>query len=702
MSQTVMAGTNVTFEVTATGSAPLTYYWYKDSSYLGETGSSLTLTNVQWDDAGDYLVYVVDPNYWYTASDPAVLVVLQAPAIVSQPQSQTVLAGSNPTFSVVAHGGPTPAYQWQFNGGDIPGATQTNLTLQNVQATNAGTYNVTLSNYLGAVVSDSATLAVDDTQPILNGDLANRVAIGGTSVILSPSIYGTEPLAYQWRMNGAPLSGATNASLIFPTVQATNAGRYSLAVTNVLGSLTTRTATLTVEQYPAPSSTIVAWGDNTYCQTVLPVGETNVVALTAGTYQTVFLRADGTMGDFGSPINTPATYQGLPRVAAVETKAEYVLALGTNGTPFSFGLTFLSGASDVPTNVVNVVQTAISTPRLALLEDGALTGWIDASCGVVSQHDPGHILTALTNLSNVTAIAMSADYGVADQGSRCLALLSNHTVAVIGTSQAGDSTVVPNLRNVAAISAGTLFSLALKTDGTVVAWGDNTYGETNVPPGLSNVMSIAAGELHSLALTSNGMVVAWGDNTYGQCTVPASLSNVTFITAGCRHSAALTKQPGVSIPPTNSSVFAGACATFAVVATGYGPLNCQWLCNGTNLPGATAPTLVLSNVPLSAAGTYECLLSNSFGACLSPPATLTVQRTTPYFDLPPAGSLLTNGGCLLCMGGLSGHGAVILYASTNLQQWLPILTNPPTLGALQYFDSTISNANMRFYRFVEQ
>jgi hypothetical protein len=381
--------------------------------------------------------------------------------------------------------------------------------------------------------------------PTITTNLANKVAISGTAISLQISAYDIAPISYQWHHNNADIQAATNAILTFSSVDPTNAGRYSVTVTNSSGSMTSRTATLTVMSYPKPT-TIVAWGDNSYGQTNTPLMETNVVALAGGQLQTVFLRQDGTLGDFGNAIASPSTYSLLPHVAAVATEGFYGLALGIDGTPVSYGLTYYSGSSDVPAYVTNAVETAIGNPRLALLDNGTLVGWVP-NPNYYYPSDPAHILSYIVNLSNVVAIATSG--GGVNTGSHCLALKSDHTVVAFGVSQVGDSIVVPSLTNVVAISGGASFSLALKIDGTVTAWGDNSYGQTNVPSGLSNVMAIATGDNHSLALKSNGTVVAWGDNSYGQCNVPVTLSNVVLVTAGSRHSAALTKQPKIVVPP---------------------------------------------------------------------------------------------------------------------------------------------------------
>ncbi len=85
------------------------------------------------------------------------------PSILSQPVSQTVLAGKTISFSVVATGSEPLAYQWSKDGSEIDGATSSALELADVSADNAGDYAVTVSNDAGSVTSDTVTLKVQDS-----------------------------------------------------------------------------------------------------------------------------------------------------------------------------------------------------------------------------------------------------------------------------------------------------------------------------------------------------------------------------------------------------------------------------------------------------------------------------------------------------------------------------------------------------------
>ena len=109
-SQMVAPGSNVTFSVLATGAPPLNYSWVHDYMFISYgSQSSITITNAQPGDAGTYIVYVSSADYTYwTTSEPAELIVLQAPSIITQPAGKTVLAGSYVTNGVYAVGAPHP------------------------------------------------------------------------------------------------------------------------------------------------------------------------------------------------------------------------------------------------------------------------------------------------------------------------------------------------------------------------------------------------------------------------------------------------------------------------------------------------------------------------------------------------------------------------------------------------------------------
>jgi hypothetical protein len=169
-SQSITAGQNVTFSVTATGTAPLSYQWFKDGSVLsGATSSAYSLTNAQAAHAGTYTVKVSNGTAPDATSSAAVLTVSAAPvapSITTPPQSQSITAGQNVTFSVTATGTAPLSYQWFKDGSVLSGATSSAYSLTNAQAAHAGTYTVKVSNGTAPDATSSAAVLTVSAAPV--------------------------------------------------------------------------------------------------------------------------------------------------------------------------------------------------------------------------------------------------------------------------------------------------------------------------------------------------------------------------------------------------------------------------------------------------------------------------------------------------------------------------------------------------------
>ncbi len=82
------------------------------------------------------------------------------PQIVQNPAGQTVCLGQEVTFTVQATGQEPLSYQWRHDGGVIPGANQARYFIASVSGSDAGQYDVIVSNGCGSVTSAAATLVV--------------------------------------------------------------------------------------------------------------------------------------------------------------------------------------------------------------------------------------------------------------------------------------------------------------------------------------------------------------------------------------------------------------------------------------------------------------------------------------------------------------------------------------------------------------
>ena len=111
-----------------------------------------------------------------------------APVISTQPKSQTIISGTSVTFNVAATGVTPLSYQWSDNGTSLPGATQATYTIANVQAANAGTYTVIVSNgILPNATSNGAVLTVvNQWKPAARTDLQ----FSGRMVLIKAAGYG--------------------------------------------------------------------------------------------------------------------------------------------------------------------------------------------------------------------------------------------------------------------------------------------------------------------------------------------------------------------------------------------------------------------------------------------------------------------------------------------------------------------------------
>jgi hypothetical protein len=224
------------------------YQWYFNETNLLAFGTNQTLilTNLTFDAAGSYEVVVANAN-GSTTSSPALLTISSLPVISSQPSDLTVAGGDSASFSVSASGVPDPVYQWLFNATNvIVDATNSTLTLTNLQETQAGAYSVVVSNFAGSVTSTSAILTVL-AAPIVIAQPQNQTVLQGQSVLLSVTAAGPGPLTYQWMANCTrPISGATANVLRLKNVAPSDSGNYCVVVSNSFGSVSSQSAVLRV------------------------------------------------------------------------------------------------------------------------------------------------------------------------------------------------------------------------------------------------------------------------------------------------------------------------------------------------------------------------------------------------------------------------------------------------------------------------
>ena len=252
--QSITTGQTATFSVVAGGTAPLSYQWQKNGTAItGATSASYTTPAETTADNGATFAVVVSNSAGSATSGSAKLNVAApggpvAPSITVQPADQSIQAGQTATYSVTATGTAPLSYQWRKNGTAIAGATSASYTTPAQTTADSGaTFAAVVSNSAGSVISRAARLTVTAVAPTITAQPADQSIRAGQTATFSVVASGTAPLSYQWRKNGAAIAGATSASYTTPAETTTdNGATFAVMVTNSAGSVTSRSARLTV------------------------------------------------------------------------------------------------------------------------------------------------------------------------------------------------------------------------------------------------------------------------------------------------------------------------------------------------------------------------------------------------------------------------------------------------------------------------
>nr|WP_240546060.1 hypothetical protein [Paenibacillus artemisiicola] len=318
--------------------------------------------------------------------------------------------------------------------------------------------------------------------------------------------------------------------------------------------------------------TVWAWGLNNYGQlgeygqsydryTPIQVQRlSSVIAIAAGNEHSLALESDGTVWAWGNNSNgqigdgsgrpglghsAPIQIKNFSSVVAIDSGANYNLALKSNGTVWAWGDNSFGQLGDGTTNERHIpVQiqgldsiVAISTGTehsMALKTDGTVWAWGNNASGQLGDGSTTH------RYAPVQVQGIHSAVSIATGGSHSLALKSDGTVWAWGNNsygQLGDGNTaeqhapvqVQGLASVTAMAAGVRggHTLAVRSDGTVWAWGNNASGQLGdgsqinrsspvQATHLDAVSAIASGTSHSYAVKSDGTVRSWGLNNYGQ------------------------------------------------------------------------------------------------------------------------------------------------------------------------------------------
>ncbi len=711
---------------------------------------------------GDYNAMTIDPidgSFWFTANyNPtgqwatrianfsiSPCSTCTPASITTQPSSATTCVGNNTSYTVVAAGTAPLGYQWQVSTTGCAGAF--------VNVTNGGVYsnattatlNITGSTagmngyaYKCVVTGNCAPLTVTSNCVTLTVNAATAITAQPVDVTVcapaatsfSVTATGTS-LTYQWQLstngggswanltNVAPYSNVTTATLnISPTAASMNAYQYRCVVNSSCSPLNSVAAILTVNAAPAitgqPSSVSICAGNSaTFSVTATGGGLTYQ-------WQESTTGAGGPWNNLvnGAPYSnvTTATLTINPAVVGMNTYQYRCVVTGTCPSPATSNPAVLTvgTALIITSQPVNQTLCAGGNTSFGVTISGVVISyqWQESTNGGGSWNNIanggvyGGATTATLNLTGVLAGMNTYQYRCVVTGA-CPAINSNAAILTVNT--APNITAQPVNSTICA-TQNSSFSVTATGTAITYQWQVSTTGCAGAFVNLANGAPYSGVTTNTLTITAAPATM----NGYAyRCVVTGTCAPAA--TSGCV-SLIVNTAITITTPPANTTVCAGATATFNVVAAGTTPAY-QWqestngggtwnnVTNGGVYGGATTATLTLTAVT-AGMNTYQyrCVITGAApcGVVNSTAGTLTVN-TAPAITTHPVTSttlcvganttysVIANGTALTYLWQLSTDGGTVYNNLANAGVYSGVTTATLTI--------TGATAAMSTYRY---
>jgi alpha-tubulin suppressor-like RCC1 family protein len=653
------------------GSLPLAFQWYHNEKPIsGATSPILHLPHVFEDNDGVYRLEIVNAHGSASTAPATLRTFRSAPRPEILTGNRVVRAGRDVVYEVWPGGTPGAAFQWRFEGSDLPSETNSALVLRTVNGSMAGAYSVLVSNAFGAEESPHAQLRV--------------LPASGQGLIRSWGI----------------ISGAPNNIIV-----------EAVAVGNLHG--------LGLQ----PDGKVIGWGNDSYGQATVPPGLSDVAAIAAGQDFSLALKTDGMVigwgrNDYGQASPPP----GLRDVIGIAGGGTHALALTADGTVVAWGNSVLTAVPAEATNVVEIA--AASSYSLALRGDGTVVGWGDEN------FSPGPPIHPPALLSNIIAIAASDQSahalnseGVVHTWGASMAAPGNATnIAAIaggsgylaalsrdgklfswGAQQAGR--VPEGISNILAVAARNRTTAAISGELVILSHPEGVRVKEQSPVTLSvravgsppltyqwfrNNLPLAGGTARDLFIPTVGI------EDQGMYRVEARNPFSTVLTGSVM--VEIGRPPVITTQPADVTTSAGSNVTFTVEASGSPLLEYKWKLNGTNLSGVNLPTLTLQHILRHDHGTVSVEVRNEFGSVSSREARMTVLSESAEVRLT---SVRLPGDAVRLVMQLEPNRQYQLLTSTNLLHWVEL--QDLSAGPTQYeLIQSTTNGPCRFYRLEQR
>jgi beta-galactosidase len=681
-SQTITLGQPVTFGLSDSGLNA--YQWKFNGNVIsGATTKSYTIASTTLANAGSYTVTLTN-NLGQVTSSPAVLTISNL-AITVQPQSfQLVAPGATAVLSVTAT---ATAYQWWFLGNPLPGATNSTLSIPNMDVTKTGGYYVAVSDSSGSMNSGVASIALGTVY-------LSSYAFGQNSpptVRLTSSVPGSYSY-YKLRVKIGGVPG-------YPD------GFHAVTAINNDGE--------TLETVPAPGTYPVAlyWLRYDGAGNLLEIGPQSLqnITITAPTappaaptglgatsIDTASFTATWTPGggaagyqiDVSPNVNFTSFVAGYQSRDVGNSTAVPVTGLST-GTTYYFRVRGYNSLGAGANSAAYTVTTIAAVNGNGSGLRGDYYDGNDFNLGWWEKTDYGEAVNF--NWGSSQPSGLEADFSIIWKGRVQARTTGYYTfstsssggvrLTLDGTqiiSNLGFHSLTENYASPVYLEAGVFYPIQLEycrlsgLDGIIKLWWQVGGGSREIVPAAqlyqpapiqqptvwSQNASIPVGQPWTPSYFGGAGGGAWqfhvNNNGWTAAPwTPTAAGSYTFYVL--RRGDAIYDQMGswpytvtvttppplITTQPQNLTISVGQSATLSVVATGTS-LTYQWrkdgtnLSNGANLSGATGSTLTLTNCQTTASGAYSVVIANAGGSVTSAAASLTVSTGPTGADAPAA------------------------------------------------------------------
>ena len=614
------------------------------------------------------------------------------------------------------------------------------LALANVSARDAGDYSVVITSPYGSVTSAVATLVLE-APPMITVQPANQFAAPGSTIVFSAAVAGSGPFEYSWHFAGTNLlQSGTNSTLTLPAVSTSEAGNYTVVVTNAYGSVTSHVAILTIA-FP-PSVTIQPGQTNSLgTRVTLSVAfdglgpfsyqwqfnrtniQNNIITTFAGNGFSV-PPGDGHAAtnaclnmpndvSFDTAGNSYIADYGAHRIRMVNTNGIIIIVAG-NGTPTyaGDGGPATNASLRLPSGVTadasgNLYIADYADARIRKVDAGGIIATVAGNGTSGYSGDGGSATNANLSSPYGTAFDKLGNLYIADTGNnRIRRLDANGNI----TTVAGNGTSAYSGDGGAATNAGlTVLGVAFDAFGNLY-FADYSNSRIRMVD-VNGIISTVAGKTSFVHYAGDGGPAS-NASLYSPSGVALDATGNCYIADGGNNRIRRVDTNGIiTTVAGNGGLGYSGDGGAATNASFWGPASVTLDAAGNlfitdrgnnrirKVHFAGDPALTLASVDFTNAGNYTVVVTSPYGSMTSGVAVLTVTlpRTPPQIITGDASFGFQTNHFGFNLSGAVGQ-TIVVDGSTDLVGWTPLFTNIVLSSPFYFFDPASTNYPSRFYR----